>query len=530
MMHMPRWKVFLILAVSLLGIILALPNALPTHIRQGLPSWLPSKTVVLGLDLQGGSHLLLEVDMKTVMQDLMTSKAEGIRDTLRKQKIGYKGIAPRGDQVVFQLRNPADYKKAELTLKADPDLVVSSQGETGVAVTLTEEAIMDRKRKAVEQSLEIVRRRVDETGTKEPIIQKQGDDRIILQLPGEDDPEHVKELLGRTAKMTFRMVNMDHDLGEALNGPIPPDSELLEMTDREEEPGAHKRSPAKILVYKKVLVSGENLVDARVGNHHETNQPIVSFSFDSVGGRKFGDATRQNIGRSFAIVLDNKVITAPRIVSAITGGSGMIEGGFTIKSANDLALLLRAGALPAPLTVLEQRTVGPDLGADSIKLGQRATIYAVVLVALFMIGAYMFFGVIANIALIVNIIWLIGAMSSLQATLTLPGIAGIALTLGMAVDANVLIYERVKEELRNGMKAMSAIEAGYKRAMATVTDSNLTTLIGAGVLYGFGTGPVKGFAVTLALGILISMFTAISLTRLIIIYWYKWRRPKTLSI
>ena len=302
------------------------------------------------------------------------------------------------------------------------------------------------------------------------------------------------------------------------------------MVDRDAAPGEEKRAPAKILVYKRILVSGENLVDARVGSHHETNQPVVHFSFDSVGARKFADATSQNVGRAFAVVLDNQVITAPRIVSAITGGQGMIEGGFTIKSANDLALLLRAGALPAPLTVLEQRTVGPDLGADSIKSGQRATIYAVVLVALFMIAAYMFFGVIANIALIVNIIWLMGAMSALQATLTLPGIAGIALTLGMAVDANVLIYERVKEELRNGMKAMSAIEAGYKRAMATVTDSNLTTLIGAAVLYAFGTGPVKGFAVTLALGILISMFTAISLTRLIIIYWYKWRRPKTLSI
>ena len=256
----------------------------------------------------------------------------------------------------------------------------------------------------------------------------------------------------------------------------------------------------------------------------------MEFKFDSIGGKKFGDVTRENIDKLFAIVLDNKVISAPRIMSPITGGSGMIEGSFTMKSASDLALLLRAGALPAPLTVLEQRTVGPDLGADSIKAGQNATIIAVILVAIFMILAYMFFGLIANVALIVNLIWLIGAMSALQATLTLPGIAGIALTLGMAVDANVLIYERVKEEIRNGMKPLSAIEAGYKRAMATVTDSNLTTLIGAGVLWWQGTGPVKGFAVTLGLGILISMFTAISLTRLIIIFWYRWRKPKTLAI
>ncbi len=524
MMHMPRWKVILILTVSLLGIILALPNILPEKIRESLPSWLPSNTVVLGLDLQGGSHLLLEVDMKTVMHDLMVSKSDGIRDILRKQKIGYKGIGVKGDQVIFHLRNPEDFLKTEIHLRVDPSLVVSRQADAAVSVRLTAESIAERKRSAVEQSLEIVRRRVDETGTKEPIIQRQGDDRIILQLPGVDDPEHVKQLLGKTAKMAFRIVDSDHD---AQDGHVPPDCELLEMTDREGQEG---REPIKILVKKKVIVSGENLVDAKVGVHHETGVPVVNFALDSVGGRKFSDATREHTGKAFAIVLDNQVISAPRINEPISGGSVMIEGGFTVKTANDLALLLRAGALPAPLTVLEQRTVGPDLGADSIKSGQRATIYAVILVAIFMILAYMFFGVIANIALIVNLIWLMGAMSALQATLTLPGIAGIALTLGMAVDANVLIYERIKEELRNGMKAMSAIEAGYKRAMGTVTDSNLTTLIGAGVLYIFGTGPIKGFAVTLALGIAISMFTAISLTRLIIIYWYRWRRPKTLSI
>jgi preprotein translocase subunit SecD len=525
MLNLPRWKVILILGISVFGFVLALPNILPQQVRDAYPSWFPANTVVLGLDLQGGSHLLLEVDMKTVVQDMADSMADGVRDVLRKQKIGYVGISAKEGHVVFQLRNPSEFEKASLHIRAgDASLVVEKQGESRVVVKPSPESVAMRKRSAVEQSLEIVRRRVDDSGTREPIIQKQGEDRIILQLPGVDDPEHVKDLLGKTAKMTFRMVDMEHSIEEAMAGRIPPDSELLEMLDRDEG------EPHYILVKNKVLVSGENLVNASAGIHPERGSPIVEFKFDSIGGKKFGDVTRENIDKLFAIVLDDKVISAPRIMSPITGGTGMIEGSFTMKSASDLALLLRAGALPAPLTVLEQRTVGPDLGADSIKAGQNATIIAVILVAFFMIIAYMFFGLIANVALIVNLVWLIGAMSALQATLTLPGIAGIALTLGMAVDANVLIYERVKEEIRNGMKPLSAIEAGYKRAMATVTDSNLTTLIGAAVLWWQGTGPVKGFAVTLGLGILISMFTAISLTRLIIIFWYRWRKPKTLPI
>ena len=524
MLQMSRWKISFILLVTLLGFVLAVPNILPEKIRSSLPAWCPSKTVVLGLDLQGGSHLLLEVDMRTVLQDMMIGLADSIRDTLRKQKIGYIGLVAKGDHVTFQLREAADADKASLHIRAlDPLLEVDHHNAT-VTVKFSAQSLQNRKKSAVDQSIEIVRRRIDETGTKEPIIQRQGEDRIIVQLPGVDDPEHVKQLLGRTAKMTFRMVDMEASVEEALRGRMPPDAELLEMQDRSEG------EPHHIIVKKRVLLSGENLIDSAATIDHEYNRPVVSFKFDSIGTKRFGDATRQNIGKLFAIVLDNKVISAPSIASAITGGQGQIEGGFTSQEAQELSLLLRAGALPAPLTVLEQRTVGPDLGADSIKAGRDATILAVILVAVFMILAYMLFGLIANIALIVNLVWLVGALSALQATLTLPGIAGVALTLGMAVDANVLIYERIKEEVRNGLRPLSAIEAGYTRAMGTVIDSNLTTLIGAGVLYIFGTGPVKGFAVTLGLGILISMFTAISLTRLITISWYHWRRPKVLPI
>ncbi len=398
----------------------------------------------------------------------------------------------------------------------DFDSNINAQGQGQLA--LKPEAMRERKSMMVSQSIEIVRRRIDEYGTAEPNIQQQGADRILVQLPGVSDPTRVRQLLGKTAKMTFRWVHPESERLIASKR-IPPGTERLP-----EEGGPD------YIIEKRVLLSGENLVSASAGLHPQNNSPIVNFRFDAYGGRKFADLTRKNRGRRFAIILDNKVISAPSINEPIPGGQGFITGRFTVQQTTDLSLLMRAGALPAPLTVIEERTVGPDLGADSIAAGKMATLIAVVLVAILMLLVYAFFGVVANIALAFNLILLMAIMSVIHATLTLPGIAGIALTIGMAVDANVLIYERIREEVRNGHKILTAIDVGYKEAMGTIIDSNLTTLIGAALLFIFGTGPIRGFAVTLSIGIMVSMFTAISLTRVIVDLWYRWRRPTRIAM
>ncbi|MFQ5985423.1 MAG: protein translocase subunit SecD, partial [Alphaproteobacteria bacterium] len=376
----------------------------------------------------------------------------------------------------------------------------------------------------VEQSIEIVRRRIDETGTREPTIQRQGEDRILVQLPGVDDPDRIKGLLGKTAKLQFRLVDVGTSVADALQGRLPPGSELLEADDEVDAAGR----PRLYVVRKRVIVGGDRLVDAQPTI--QTNLPVVSFSFDRVGARKFGAATTENVGRPLAIVLDNKVISAPVIREPITGGAGIITGNFTVQETTDLALLLRAGALPAPLTILEERSVGPSLGADSIRAGKFAAILGLVLVVAFMTTGYGLFGLAANVALILNIVIIGGVLSLLQATLTLPGIAGIVLTIGMAVDANVLIFERVREEVANGRTPFSAVDAGYRRALTTIIDSNVTTFIAAILLFGLGSGPVKGFGVTLAIGIATSMFTAVMVTRMVIVLWLHRRRPRLLPI
>ena len=366
------------------------------------------------------------------------------------------------------------------------------------------------------QSIEIIRRRIDETGTKEPTIQRQGQDRILVQLPGVDNPEHVKALLGRTAKLTFQLVDTSANLEDARRGRLPPGDEILPAQDD------RSGGPGQYVVRKRVMVGGDMLVDAQATFHD--NEPVVSFKFDSVGARRFGDATRENVGKPFAIVLDNKVISAPVIREPILGGSGIISGSFTAQSASDLALLLRAGALPAPITILEERTVGAQLGADSIQAGTIASIVAVVLVIVFMVLFYGLFGVFADIALFFNLCLMLAVLSLLGATLTLPGIAGIALTMGMAVDANVLIYERIREELRSGRTMLSSLEAGFNRAFGTILDSHITTLVAGILLYWLGSGPVKGFAVTLSIGVLTSLFSAILVTRLQIVAWVRCTR------
>jgi preprotein translocase subunit SecD len=375
----------------------------------------------------------------------------------------------------------------------------------------------------VQQSLEIVRRRIDEVGTREPTIQQQGVDRILVQVPGEKNPDAIKRLLGQTAKLTFHLVDLETPLDQALAGNLPPGSMIL-PSEETSRPG----EMAQLVVRQRVEVSGENLVDAQPT--YQENQPVVSFRFDSVGARKFGDVTRDHVGELLAIVLDNKVISSPRIREPILGGSGIISGNFTVDSANELAVLLRAGALPAPLEIVEERSVGPDLGADSIAAGKWASVVALILVIGFMTLYYGLFGIMACGALIVNLILIIALLSVLQATLTLPGIAGIVLTIGMAVDANVLIIERIREEVRLGKPPMSAVDSGYREAMRTIIDANLTTLIAAVLLYAFGSGPVRGFAVTLGIGIVTSMFTAITLTRLMMSAWLRRTRPAMLPV
>lgn len=374
----------------------------------------------------------------------------------------------------------------------------------------------------MQQSIEIVRRRIDELGTTEPVIQQQGTDRILVQVPGLDDPQRLKELLGQTAKMNFRLVSNAMSGQQALaSRTVPSGTEILYTAD---EP----RAP--VLVERRIMVGGDRLVDAQPGFDQRNGQPVVNFRFDSSGARQFGEVTRNNVGRPFAIVLDDKVISAPRINEPIMGGSGQISGSFTVQAANDLAILLRAGALPAPLNVLEERTVGPGLGADSIRAGEIAAVIGSVAVVVFMIASYGFFGLLANIALFLNVAMIFAALSILQATLTLPGIAGIVLTIGMAVDANVLIYERIREEIAAGKGPIPAIEAGYNRALSSILDANITTLISAAILFQMGSGPVRGFAVTLGIGIITSVFTAFTVNRLMVSVWLRRRRPKTLYL
>jgi len=374
----------------------------------------------------------------------------------------------------------------------------------------------------VDQSIEIIERRVNQIGTVEPLIQRQGTDRILVQVPGLQDPQRLKDLLGKTAKLEFRMVDLTMPVQQAMEGRPPPDSEILF--------GTAKEGKTPYLIEKRVLVSGGDLTDAQPGFDQRTSEPIVQFRFNSSGARRFAQATQENVGRPFAIVLDNEVISAPVIREPILQGSGQISGNFTVQSANDLSVLLRAGALPAKLTIIEERTVGPGLGQDSIEKGKLASLFGSLMVIIFMLATYGLFGLFANVAVAINVAMIFGLLSLLGATLTLPGIAGIVLTVGIAVDSNVLIYERIREEVRGGRTPITAIDAGFTRALATIMDSNITTFIAATVLFFIGTGPVQGFAVTLGIGIITTVFTAFTLTRLIVAYWVRWQRPQTVPI
>ena len=521
MVYFAKWKMVLVGIICLLGLSFAAPNFIPLNQAEALPGWLPRQHISLGLDLQGGSHLLLEVDSKTVIREYLDSMVDAARIELRRDKIRYQGLGISGNGIQVTIKDEEKVGEARKLLRAIERDAVLDEDDGRIVMTLNERMIRDRKTAAVQQSIEIVRRRVDETGTREPTIQQQGDDRILVQLPGIDDPERIKRLLGKTAKMSFHLVDQRNSVESAMAGRIPPGSWLLPSE------GDDRRM---YLIRKRVMVSGDTLIDAQPSTDSRTNEPVVTFRFDSAGAKRFGSATSKNVGKLFAIVLDRKVISAPVIREPILGGSGQISGSFSFQSAQDLALLLRAGALPAPLTILEERSVGPGLGADSIAAGKIASIIGIILVVVFMVAAYGLFGFMADIALIVNMVLILGALSFLQATLTLPGIAGIVLTIGMAVDANVLVFERIREEVRSGRTPISSIDAGYSRAFTTIIDANLTTLIAALLLYAFGSGPVRGFAVTLSIGIITSMFTAIMLTRLMVVIWLRRTKPDVLPL
>ncbi|WP_135078114.1 protein translocase subunit SecD [Terasakiella sp. SH-1] len=519
MVYFAKWKIALVAVVCLLGVAFAAPNMLDRTTTDNLPGWLPNQQISLGLDLQGGSHLLLEVEAQTVINERLVAIVDAVRSSLRSERIRYTGLGVKDGVVRVQIKKPEQVEKAyDLVRKIDNGAETVKEGGA-ISITLTEDAIIKAKRSAVEQSIEIVRRRIDETGTKEPNIQRQGDERILIQLPGIDNPEDVKRLLGKTAKMTFHLVNHNVSAEDLLANRIPPGTIVLPDADNEGR---------KLAVRRKVEVSGDMLIDSQPT--FQDGRPVVSFTFNALGGKKFGQVTSKNVNRSLAIVLDGQVISAPNIQGPILGGSGVITGQFSVQEANDLSLLLRAGALPAPLVILEERTVGPGLGADSVAAGKIASIVGLIGVIAFMIVTYGRFGIYADVALMFNIILIAAALSLLQATLTLPGIAGIVLTIGMAVDANVLIFERIREELRNGLGPIAAVDSGYKRAIKTIIDANVTTLIAAVLLFEFGSGPVRGFAVTLAIGILTSMFTAIMVTRLQVVLWLRKNKPKKLVL
>ncbi len=553
MLQIDTWKRVLIWLVCVTGLLLALPNAFYTRVEQSndakaaielgadtpenqaeaaqWPNWLPSSLVNLGLDLRGGAHLLAEVKVEDVYESRMEAMWPEIRDALRDERSTVGTIRRQDsnpDQIRVRISQPEGMSRALETVRGlarqvqtltgvgATDIEAFADGDT-IVVQLSEAEKLASDDRTVRQSLEIVRRRIDEVGTREPTIQRQGADRILIQVPGIGSAGELKEIIGTTAQLTFNPVvgrGTDPDAVAGIGEEVVPSID---------ESGVYytlESSP---------VVTGEELVDAQP-SFDQNGRPAVSFRFNTSGARKFGDYTLENIGAPFAIVLDDEVISAPVIQSHIPGGSGIITGNFTVEESTNLAILLRAGALPAELEFLEERTIGPELGQDSIDAGKVATMVAFAAVLVFMALSYGLFGLFANIALIINVGLLFSLLSLIGATLTLPGIAGIVLTVGMAVDANVLIFERIREELKSAKGPARAIELGYEKALSAIADANVTTFITAVILFAMGSGPVRGFAITLGLGILTSVFTAIFVTRLMVVMWFERRRPKTIEV
>ena len=515
MLHFSKIKIFTIYLI-----IIFLSFFTFTNFFNDEDNFFLSKNINLGLDLQGGSYLLLEVDTKPLINQRLQEKVIKLRDYFKYNKIKYKKLSHEGNSIIL---NTSDIEKfEEYFLNKDNDVnyyferyrsfeMEYAIDNNNIFITYSKFGLIEINNSAIDQSLEIVRRRIDEVGTKEPSIVRRGNDRILIELPGLDDPARIKKLLGKTAKLTFRLVS---------DGDSEFTSELLSF----------ENSDNKINVNKRIIVSGDNLINATPKLDNQTNQAVVSFTFDRVGAKKFARATTDNVGKKLAIILDGNIVSAPQIREPILGGNGQITGDFTFQSATDLALLLRSGALPAPLSIIEERTVGPDLGEDSIKAGALSLLIGFLLVIFYMIYKYRFLGIIADLALIINLILLLGILSVLEATLTLPGIAGIILTVGMAVDANVLIFERIKEEKKNENSNIYAFDMGYKKAQSAVLDANITTLISAIILFFLGSGPVKGFAVTIGIGIITTLFSAYFFARHLTSFYVLKNKDKEISI
>jgi preprotein translocase subunit SecD len=556
MLNLPRWQVIAIIVVTALAGLFALPNALPGSVLNHLPGWYTQSRINLGLDLRGGAYFLLEADLRGVLNERLANLSDSVRGELRKQQIGFKDVTVQsGASVTVVLREEAQRAKAIEALRTiDSSLAVSGEGDA-IRLAFSAQELARKKKEVIDQSIEILRRRVDETGTIEPTIVRQGDDRIELQVPGIKDTTDLKRKINQTAKLTFHLVNEDvAQTGQNLPTNLPPTTFLAPTREgmqalRAANPKAYedilsanprltpeqvcrRYQPPCLPVFKRVVVGGEDLDDAKsTFENQQGGRPIISFTFNTAGGRAFCNATRTNIGKRLAIQLDNEIISAPVVQSSICGGSGIITGQFTTQQTQEQALLLRSGALPASLSIIEERTVGADLGADAIRSGTVAALVGTVLVIIFMLTVYgPLFGGFASIAMMVNMLLVFAGMSILGASLTLPGIAGLVLTVGMSVDSNVLIYERVREEKANGRSPFSALAEGYSRALTAVIDSNLTALIAGVLLFGFGSGPIRGFATSLTLGLLTHLFTATVFTRMLLAAWVRWRRPTELPI
>jgi preprotein translocase subunit SecD len=530
----PRWKVWSIWAVVILGILFSIPSLLPSQARQYWPSWLPQSTIHLGLDLAGGSQLLLEADLSDFTKQRLQSMEETVTTEMRRTdpRIPVSDVSTSGGQVSFTVTDPTMVDSAVERLRAitqpvgltgtrDWDVGVVDQNR--VVVTPTEAGMQQALRDAMTVARDVVRRRIDPQGTREVTVVNQGSRRVLVQVPGVDDPEALKKLIGQTARLEFKLVDLTADPAQVQQGRAPPGSEVLPMAD----------GTGGMAVKRRVMVSGEQLVDARQG-FDQDGLPVVDITFNTAGARRFGRVTQENVNKPFAIILDDKILSAPNINEPILGGRAQISGSFTVESANQLAIALASGKLPVKLDVIEERTVGPDLGKDSIEKGIVASVIATVAVILFMLVTYGRFGVYATIALAVNAFLILGVLamlsSSFGATLTLPGIAGFVLTIGAAVDANVLINERIREEQRRGRKILDSIETGYKEASTAIFDANITNTIAAALMWYFGSGPIRGFAVVLMIGIITSVFTAVNFTRMLVAQWVRRQRPRELHI
>ena len=533
MLHFGSFKTVLIVVICLVAMVFALPNAFNAKTVAGWPNWVPKNQIALGLDLRGGAHILLSMDTKELLTDWLTKLRSSVASQLNRAKIARLGLGLGKDQITVRLRKAEDIPRAIKSLQelANPlgnallgttgtDLDVSQGSGTTIILKPTAPGINQRITSAIGTAVETIRRRIDGLGTAEATVVRQGQDRILVQYPGLEDTKRLKELVGQTAKLTFHDVHPDV-YAQAANQRVPVGFTVHPSAERAGEFYILQTAP---------VVDGDELVDAQPGFDSRTNEPIITFRFNQSGARKFGRYTSNNVGRPFAILLDGKVLSAPNIREPILGGSGQISGSFTPETANNLAIQLRSGALPAKLTIVEERTVGPSLGADSIKSGTSAFIYGVIATIILTIFMYGTFGIFAVIGLALNATLIIALMSAIGTTLTLPGIAGLVLTIGMAVDANVLIYERIREELRSGKSAINAIDSGFGRAMVTILDSQLTTLAAALIMFWLGSGPIRGFAVTLSIGIFTSIFTAVTVVRLIVATWLHFERIKSRKV